>query len=449
MKNTLLKVSSFVLLLAASLSGQAQNWTKTGASQAAIGSSAASFVACSLNDTIYASTPGNNLYNNFVFSTDKGTTWSTSHSILEDDYGRIGQLLAVNDRVYAALKLPFNDYLYYYSTDNGANWVIDTAGLGHYYGNPNAEKDAFRLKQMGSNHIVAFNGLGLTGAYVKQIGSPTWQEIFPVTGKSHQDFTWMGNTWFSIKVSGLNDPEKLMKSTDNGATWSAVNFTGLPAGFTPTFLESNHTNKLYMSGGLAGTESNAIYYSTDGGSTWTNSNASTVYADTNAIAWDIFAIEDYVFSKYSYMSGDSVPRYLQSSTSTPNFSFGDATGFTPTDPALYQYLSGSLYFFNAGDVLLSVHLDGIYSTTPGFTGSGISVQEHFAKTLEIYPNPVNNLLNVLSTEPTSYKILNLAGQMVENGILYAGTNQLDLQTLQAGLYIITTENGRSTKIIKQ
>ncbi len=448
MTKSLLKMGAIALCMASSTYGLAQNWIKTGASQAAIGANAAGFVACSLNDTIYASAPGNNVYNNFVYSTDKGVSWSTSHSILETDYGRIGQLVAVNDRVYAAVKLPSNDYLYYYSIDNGTNWVMDTVGLPHYYGMPTAQKDAFRLKQMGSNHILAFNGLGITGAYIKQIGDPAWHEIFPVTGKSHQDFTWMGNTWFTIKVSGLNDPEKLMKSTDNGASWSALNFTGLPAGFTPTFLESNHTDKLYMTGGIAGKEANAIYYSTDGGNTWANTNASAVYTDTNATAMDLFAIEDYVVAKYTYMSGDSVPRYLISSTNTPNFSFGDPSGFTPTNPAMYQWISGPLHFFNAGDALLAVHLDGIYSSKPGFTGGPVSLTDISAASFKFYPNPIRDHLIIENSQPFKWRIISLAGQEMINGYSDGLQDHADLSLLHKGVYLLVINDNQACKIIK-
>jgi len=70
----------------------------------------------------------------------------------------------------------------------------------------------------------------------------------------------------------------------------------------------------------------------------------------------------------------------------------------------------------------------------------------------LYPNPVNETLQINSTTPvTDYSIISAQGSIVQEGKLSGNT--IDVSRLSVGLYFVTLrlENGKETmqKIIKK
>jgi len=66
----------------------------------------------------------------------------------------------------------------------------------------------------------------------------------------------------------------------------------------------------------------------------------------------------------------------------------------------------------------------------------------------IFPNPVNNYMNITSSENmVAVKIFNTVGQIVYNSVAYGNSFQVNTQGYESGLYIvqIQTENGFETK----
>lgn len=252
MKTTLLLLSFFLVT-----STFSQNWVQTNAANAAVGSDGYVQVA-HLGDTIFAL--GNDLstYNNLSVSLDEGATWGPSVSILENDNGQAAQILGVDNLLYIALKLPFDDYLYYHSSDLGTTWVLDTVGLPHYYNMPSTHKEAFVLEKLSNGYVVGFTMIAYNSAFIKHETDTEWTEITTYNGKVHFDFTYIGNTWYSLNGWSMNNAEKITSSTDNGATWNPVPMSGLPTGFEPLKLESNHVNRLFITGSIAGTNANAV-----------------------------------------------------------------------------------------------------------------------------------------------------------------------------------------------
>lgn len=57
----------------------------------------------------------------------------------------------------------------------------------------------------------------------------------------------------------------------------------------------------------------------------------------------------------------------------------------------------------------------------------------------VYPNPVNNVLNITSAtaENMSYKIYNLQGASIMSGNVSASNNQISVDAISQGVYFIT------------
>ena len=294
MKNKLLLLTSFIICF----SGFSQNWKSYNLGTK--GDILTTMVIGHLNDTIYASGLNNNVAkNSFIYSKDKGDTWSNVNNIFTETNGSVAQYVGVKDRVYASVQLVSKDYLYYHSKDNGANWVLDTIGLSHYFGIKSYHKERFILKKMGEDYVVAISG---TKSFYKKVDDASWAPLIPSTvATSNKEIVQIGNTWYSLNnYKSNNENHTITKSTDNGKTWQTITKTGLPDGYRPTSLVSNGVDKLFVSTTTGTTHTRDVFYSNDGGETWQPTNASTIVQhEYGRLLTNIFAHKDEVIVTYS------------------------------------------------------------------------------------------------------------------------------------------------------
>ena len=76
--------------------------------------------------------------------------------------------------------------------------------------------------------------------------------------------------------------------------------------------------------------------------------------------------------------------------------------------------------------------------TPGTVG--ISAVNNGMK---VYPNPVTNILNIVSV--SNVKVMNLAGQIVINA---ENASSIDMSSLNAGMYLVSIQNENGTSVAK-
>jgi len=71
-------------------------------------------------------------------------------------------------------------------------------------------------------------------------------------------------------------------------------------------------------------------------------------------------------------------------------------------------------------------------------GTGLSLNELIAKTTEIYPNPANNFLNIISYTVGIEKIniYNMKGQIVLNREVNNNQKSINISSLKNGIYIV-------------
>lgn len=85
----------------------------------------------------------------------------------------------------------------------------------------------------------------------------------------------------------------------------------------------------------------------------------------------------------------------------------------------------------------------------------ISIKETtYSNAVEIYPNPVTNMIHLELEDQASYKLYTISGETVlHSGYLNAGKSTLDVSGLECGVYIFTAlmENGKivTKKVVKQ
>ena len=71
-------------------------------------------------------------------------------------------------------------------------------------------------------------------------------------------------------------------------------------------------------------------------------------------------------------------------------------------------------------------------------GGYLSINELIAQTTEIYPNPANNVLNIVSYTVgiENINIYNLNGQLVLNKEVNNNQKTLNISSLESGIYIV-------------
>jgi hypothetical protein len=125
------------------------------------------------------------------------------------------------------------------------------------------------------------------------------------------------------------------------------------------------------------------------------------------------------------------------SIATVGSSTGIVTGISAgTDTIIYSY-TNSCGIMASVTKLVSVlaHKDDD-NKNEGFTGSSIKV----------YPNPTtSDLIIDHISEPTPYRLLNIAGITLQQGTLDANTNRISLQVYAPGIYLLETTNSYPQK----
>lgn len=80
------------------------------------------------------------------------------------------------------------------------------------------------------------------------------------------------------------------------------------------------------------------------------------------------------------------------------------------------------------------------------------INENILTGLAFYPNPAKHKLQVDIKIDAKYSLSNMFGQEIQKGVLISGSNELDVERLSNGLYLLNLETpvGKATKkIIKE
>ncbi|APY10500.1 hypothetical protein BWZ22_04270 [Seonamhaeicola sp. S2-3] len=405
-----------------------------------------------LNETIFASgSDGVQYYNNFIYSTDKGATWSSPVPIFTNTSNKeqVAQYLGVKDRMYAAVSSNLG-YKYYYSTDNGSTWVLDTDGLpGKYTSLTEPEyKDAFVLAKLSEDYVVAYNAHVYNFAYYKKIGDAKWKPLKTYSNNyynKHTAFTSIGNAWYALNGYVSSKDEKITKSNDFGATWQPISKTGLPDNFEGGFLVSNNQDKLFYGAGTTDTNSTDVYVSEDDGVTWQLTNAGAlgdVEGELNFIS-NIYANNNDVIVTYYFPGFEDSPRYLYSNTESVLFKQGDITGIDGGGP-----FTGKC-FFDIDGQFYAVFRYILYSENT----SSLNIQDfNLENKLILYPNPTTNEIYINSNDSFSWQLYTISGNLLVSGSYKKGVlsaSKISLKNLSKGVYLFKTSMGESKKVVVQ
>ena len=97
--------------------------------------------------------------------------------------------------------------------------------------------------------------------------------------------------------------------------------------------------------------------------------------------------------------------------------------------------------------------------TPGYfcldyisTNTAISVETIAINNLNVYPNPVKNILNITNVENGNISIYNLSGKLIYTENVYQNNAKINFSDFTQGIYVVSVKNDdevRTYKIVKQ
>lgn len=399
---------------------KSQNWKPTGALDA---TGSLFYLTC-------AAKVGNNIYvananQNFAYSADLGKTWISAG--LNKPTGTFAAFYGVKDRLYAKMKINTYDTDLYYSKDNGHTWTIDTVGLPRSLTKNGIE--AVILIDMGNDYVLAHN---YKNVFYKKVDETKWNSAG--LNLTIVDVIANKNKW--LMVSGGN----IRQSTDNGATWTILNTTGLPDKFQGNKICSNGLRFFISNAPADGGDK--VYYSDDEGSSWTLTNSSGKYAHANPWVQNLYAVDDYVFAAILPSGFQDAPPFIMSTSPTPNFSIGDVSGLKTGGTT-----SNLPFFFHIQNKLYTMFWD-LYVSEPGFTGSPSAVHDLNANesSILLQPNPADKVLQFIATDLGKYKleIFSIQGKMIHQQNLESNA-KIDISNWSKGVYLIKSTNQQGNK----
>lgn len=136
-------------------------------------------------------------------------------------------------------------------------------------------------------------------------------------------------------------------------------------------------------------------------------------------------------------NGDIVVGYGHMTSFFPERLMNRSSGFNVNGLRCY-WLEDALLYHNGEE-----DCDAVYSELH-------NVVENGGNNLNVYPNPANNVL-IIETQgivSATYRITNVMGQILLQGIIVDETQQIDITKLTAGMYFITVDN-KTVKFVKR
>src|SRR3989339_452891 len=355
--------------------------------------------------TLYAGL-NRNLFGAFgVYSSTDGLNWTAKNTGLPDS---IICIHANGSDLYAGTSRGV-----YYSGDNGATWSQRNSGL------PN-DKWLYAFASQGSYVFAGTNA----GVYRTSDRGITWTATNSGSMTSNRSV-------YSLFVLGTT----LLAPTDNYVYSTANNGTSWSTFYAVSYIQRFALLGTTIIFGKFSSTGAGVYYSKDGGTTWT---ASYPYMGSN-MGFAIYGgvvfearLNDVVYPPYSYvyMSRDTAKSWTMVDTTG---GFGNR-GFVKT-----CVCTDGTYLY-AGTALKGVWRKPLSEIIAVEKSTAVSPSSE----IQIFPNPGNPSINIInpSAAPVEISIYSISGKHYDGFILQASSkttwpNQKDIPS---GQYLIKANN---------
>jgi hypothetical protein len=96
---------------------------------------------------------------------------------------------------------------------------------------------------------------------------------------------------------------------------------------------------------------------------------------------------------------------------------------------------------------------GTDTFTEDVTIAGIGLDEHNLNLISVYPNPAENLLNVLVSQDMigeSYAVKDVSGKVIYTGLITQELTSIELNAISSGIYFVSVgETSSAQKFVKE
>ena len=354
--------------------------------------------------------------------------YNSTLSIMGDQWGRLYLFDQTINSKYSATPMLV-------STDNGANWKLDTAGLGKITGN------VFFMDETGAQHWASsyYSGSSYTNIWSRTPGGKWTLDNSKLPSKNYSFFTSMGSDkqgyiYAAGNISGAN---MMYRHPVSGGSWeldtaglAGVSFYNMTSGGNAGIFAWNGTKIFHKSG-----------------NTWKAISlpVSLSYPGVNAVSVDSNGV---LFAAFNSLFSNDVGIYYSKDTGA-NWIFA---GLEKTDVKTLRSFGDTTYALTGSSWVYSL------TASPFIT----SVESNTAdeNTTSFYPNPFHSATTISYTLTKEanirLEIYSLLGEKVAN--LEYGNKETGLHSctvngeqLKEGIYIYRLYSGSSVitgKIIR-
>jgi photosystem II stability/assembly factor-like uncharacterized protein len=282
-------------------------------------------------------------------------------------------------------------------------------------------------------------------------GGDTWQKISNFTrGQSNRASAMAvapsnANTIYAARFTqnqGAARVYYLNKTTDGGVTWKNIISTAFPASdIRDIAVHPTDPNKVWVSffvgyNAANVNQSRKVFYSDNGGTTWTNISAGlppapafTIVAPGNSPVGAVYVGTGFGI----YYKDNTMAQFVE-------FQRGMPRGMPVVDLKIHEGI-GKIYAATYGRGVWSANL---YDQP--YDGGVVSLQRDRSLLLNVYPNPAQDFIRVewddKNTEGQTLSIMDLHGRTIYTQADFKGRTTFDMSLQAAGIYTVQLKSGK-------
>ncbi|MBU3742427.1 MAG: T9SS type A sorting domain-containing protein [Candidatus Kapabacteria bacterium] len=380
------------------------------------------------DQTIYVGSMG------MIFrSIDGGTTFVKTNNGITDGLSSCTGMVKIGDRLYASFGGNGSRGVYY-SVDQGASWVADSAGWTGVAGVP-VLPFARRLHQWNDKYLFAILETNFT--MFKRPEDQAWK-VFPVPSdyRTPADMFFDGDTVFVCQTS--TTVPMTAYTTDLGETWNYRQGTGKSP--LANIWMNRTGGELYASNAdFAMWGKEWLLRSTNNGMSW-----DTVLPRNTTSVKNVYADGDIVLVSFggSFNAADSVNKIMLSIDRGNTWTDISANYRSVVAFGFHSVASLALY---GNTVFAGIDLStGVITRTIDIKPTSVTYDTEAEQGITVFPNPAHDRVHVVgSPSDAAYHIIDLHGQRVAEGSM--PDNIIDMSAMRPGLYTLVIQAATSTQ----
>lgn len=385
---------------------------------------------------------------NYLFrSTNLGQSWTQITSGIASNYKLVDFAIAPNGDIYLLGYVPNGGYgtpKLLSSFDGGLNW-----GEANMTGMPPIQASSIFFNASGKLFCSGTNAFLTNYLYASTNFGSSWSSSNSgISGTSEVVDLTFGNNGEIFAVCTDNFSPKLMKSTNNGASWNIVSgVTGITNLVYSASIANAGGNLIWIGNGTGATSGSYIFKSFMPNKATVSTFSVTDITDVNAVGSLNLSNDGGDAGTSHGLCWDTSPN--PSVTSNQTVSTGSGTGiFTVQINNLQPSTTYYVRAFATNSVGLSYGNEVSFITD---VFSGIKSQQN-SKELVVFPNPSSNFIYLKlpeSSKGINYTIYDTNGKLMLREEITVVKNGIDISKLKKGVYFLKSENGERTKIVKE